>query len=58
MKYKFPTEHVVQGKPVTIEAFIALLIFALPIAAVAFTFYYIATRKKVSSGTTSRAKQR
>ncbi|MBC2604807.1 hypothetical protein [Pelagicoccus albus] len=46
MKYNFPTEDVVKGMPVTMEAFIALLIFALPIIAVGFTIYHFATRKK------------
>ena len=46
MKYNFPTEDVAKGMPVTMEAFIGLLIFAVPIAIIGFTVYHLAGRKK------------
>ncbi|MBD5781543.1 hypothetical protein IEN85_18725 [Pelagicoccus sp. NFK12] len=46
MKTDFPVEHVVKGMPVTMEAFIALLIFALPIAFLGFGIYWLIRRKK------------
>lgn len=46
MKRVFPTEHVVRGIPVTMEAFVGLMIFALPIVFIGFTVYHFATKKK------------
>lgn len=46
MKYNFPTEHVVKGMPVTLEAFVGLMVVALPIVFIGFTTYYIATRNQ------------
>ena len=46
MKSDFPTEHVVGAKPVTMEAFVALMAFALPIAVLGFGIYWLLGRKK------------
>ncbi|MBD5779854.1 hypothetical protein IEN85_10170 [Pelagicoccus sp. NFK12] len=46
MKNDFPVEHVAKGMPVTMEAFIALLVFALPIAFLGFGIYWLMGRKK------------